>query len=172
MRMRVGAASHPRWPLCAGEPLHGVVLADPQQGSVTRRAHRPYPHRRTHRRSVSPVGRHRASRREVGDIWGPATHWLTGAPPIDRSPEEMFHTPGTHTRSLTLTIVVLVGVATFMPAHAQADDFARWRLDGGLTFSHFEQQIKTEIGGARGDRLVTDSEFGLNLFATFNPIPY
>src|SRR5690606_12105587 len=104
--------------------------------------------------------------------WGPATHWLTGAPPIDRSPEEMFHTPGTHTRSLTLTIVVLVGVATFMPAHAQADDFARWRLDGGLTFSHFEQQIKTEIGGARGDRLVTDSEFGLNLFATFNPIPY
>ena len=53
-----------------------------------------------------------------------------------------------------------------------ARDFAHWRIDAGLTFGHFEQQVKVEIGGAKGEKLVTDSEFGLNLFATFNPIEY
>ena len=35
------------------------------------------------------------------------------------------------------------------------------RADAGLTFSRFEQQVKSEIGGARGERLVESSELGL-----------
>lgn len=58
------------------------------------------------------------------------------------------------------------------PALAADDDFPRWRLDGGLTFSHFEQQVKVEIGGARGERLVTDTELGVNTFFTWSPLRY
>lgn len=43
-----------------------------------------------------------------------------------------------------------------MPARAEP----RFRLDAGSTFSRFEQQVKTEVGGARGERLVTESQFG------------
>jgi hypothetical protein len=40
-------------------------------------------------------------------------------------------------------------------------------LDLGLTFSRFEQQVKQEVGGARGERLVEDSLYGLSGFATY-----
>ena len=43
-----------------------------------------------------------------------------------------------------------------------------WRLDAGLTVSRFEQQVKTEVGGARGDRLVENSEIGLLHMLTYN----
>ena len=59
-----------------------------------------------------------------------------------------------------------------MSAHAHAQEHPAWRVDAGLTFSHFEQQIKVEIGGARGQKLVTDSELGLNVFATYNPLEF
>lgn len=36
----------------------------------------------------------------------------------------------------------------------------RVRLDAGLTFTRFEQQVKTELGGTRGDRLVEEFSFG------------
>jgi hypothetical protein len=36
----------------------------------------------------------------------------------------------------------------------------RFRLDVGLTFSRFEQQVKTELGGARGERLVEEFQLG------------
>ncbi len=42
-----------------------------------------------------------------------------------------------------------------------------WRFDLGLTFSRFEQQVKSEIGGARGERLVEESRFGVNAIATY-----
>lgn len=35
-----------------------------------------------------------------------------------------------------------------------------FRLDAGLTFSRFEQQVKTELGGARGERLVEEFQLG------------
>jgi hypothetical protein len=44
---------------------------------------------------------------------------------------------------------------------------ASWRLDGGLTLSRFEQQVKTEVGGARGERLVKETELGLAAFVTY-----
>lgn len=41
------------------------------------------------------------------------------------------------------------------------------RIDGGLTFTRFEQQVKSEIGETPGDVLVENMEFGANLFATY-----
>lgn len=38
----------------------------------------------------------------------------------------------------------------------------RFRLDGGLTLSRFEQQVKTEIGGARGERLVEETQLDVS----------
>lgn len=42
-----------------------------------------------------------------------------------------------------------------------------WRFDLGLTFARFEQQVKSEIGGARGQRLVEESRFGVNALASY-----
>jgi len=58
---------------------------------------------------------------------------------------------------------VALGLSGTNVAFAESD----WRLDGGLTFSRFEQQIKTEVGGERGERLVEDTELGLALFGTY-----
>ncbi len=44
---------------------------------------------------------------------------------------------------------------------AHADEPPRWRLDAGLTFSRFEQQVKNEVGGTKGDLLVSETQFGL-----------
>jgi hypothetical protein len=59
-----------------------------------------------------------------------------------------------------------IAAATFSAAfvssvalpRAQAEP--RVRLDAGLTFTRFEQQVKTELGGTRGDRLVEEFSFG------------
>ncbi len=50
---------------------------------------------------------------------------------------------------------------------AQAESTNRVLLDLGLTLSRFEQQVKQEVGGARGERLVEDSLYGLSGFATY-----
>ncbi len=42
-----------------------------------------------------------------------------------------------------------------------------WRVDFGMTLSRFEQQVKTEIGGARGERLVEETNVGLALLGTY-----
>ena len=51
------------------------------------------------------------------------------------------------------------------PAHGQSS--GRWRLDSALTLSRFEQQIKTEVGGARGERLVEDNSVGLGQMLSY-----
>ncbi|MFN3199500.1 MAG: hypothetical protein ACE366_13935 [Bradymonadia bacterium] len=43
-----------------------------------------------------------------------------------------------------------------------------WRFDVGLTLSRFEQQVKSEIGGARGERLVEESRLGAVTYATWH----
>lgn len=42
-----------------------------------------------------------------------------------------------------------------------------WRLDVGLTFSRFEQQVKSEIGGVAGERLVEETQFGLAVLGSY-----
>ena len=61
----------------------------------------------------------------------------------------------------------LVTLTLFWCAPAFAFDYDL-RLDGGLVFSHFEQQVKTEVGGEQGEKLVEDTEFGLQIVASWN----
>jgi hypothetical protein len=42
--------------------------------------------------------------------------------------------------------------------NAQTD--SRFYIDGGLIISHFQQQVKQEVGDPRGERLVHESEIG------------
>jgi hypothetical protein len=42
------------------------------------------------------------------------------------------------------------------------------RIDAGLRFAHFQQQVKSDVGGARGDRIVDETHFGLSLFGSYN----
>ncbi len=62
----------------------------------------------------------------------------------------------------------LIGICAFvtllLPSVASAHDL---RLDLGLTASRFEQQVKTEIGGIRGERLVEETEVGVHGMATW-----
>lgn len=36
----------------------------------------------------------------------------------------------------------------------------RFRLEGGATFARFEQQVKPEVGGAKGEKLVEETQLG------------
>lgn len=68
-------------------------------------------------------------------------------------------------------VALLAGVLASgfaMPARAEP----RVRLDGGLTFSRFEQQVKTELGGTRGDRLVEEFSFGYNQALTYRAVDW
>ncbi len=47
------------------------------------------------------------------------------------------------------------------PSEGGSGEPSKLRLDVGLTLSRFEQQVKTEIGGARAPRLVAQTELGL-----------
>lgn len=55
-------------------------------------------------------------------------------------------------------------------AHAHAEP--RMRLDAGLTFTRFEQQVKTELGGTRGDRLVEEFSFGYAHALTYRALEW
>ena len=56
-------------------------------------------------------------------------------------------------------------VAAWLPAMpANAQDL---RLDVGLIGGHFEQQVKTEVGGERGEKIVVDTELGVQTFGTY-----
>jgi hypothetical protein len=57
-------------------------------------------------------------------------------------------------------IAGLVVVTATSSAKAEPRE-PRVRLDGGLTFSRFEQQVKSEVGGEPGERLVEHTEIGL-----------
>lgn len=61
-------------------------------------------------------------------------------------------------------LAALVLSSVLAPRAARAE---RFRFDGGLTFSRFEQQVKTEVGGAKGDKLVEETAFGLDFAATY-----
>ena len=64
-----------------------------------------------------------------------------------------------------LLAVVLLG-APAAPGQPVAPG-ETWRFDLGLTLSRFEQQVKSEIGGARGERLVESSRVGVNALASY-----
>jgi hypothetical protein len=67
-------------------------------------------------------------------------------------------------------LCAIVSTATLAAVPARAEP--RVRLDGGLTFSRFEQQVKTEVGGARGDRLVEEVSFGYLQALTYRALDW
>jgi len=56
-------------------------------------------------------------------------------------------------------------LVALLVAPAQAAE--TWRFDLGLTFTRFEQQVKSEIGGARGERVLEETRFGVNALASY-----
>lgn len=70
-------------------------------------------------------------------------------------------------RSLLCALILLAAPAMAQdpPADAPAEELLRFDL--GLTFHRFEQQVKSEIGGARGERLVEESTVGLASVASW-----
>lgn len=71
-------------------------------------------------------------------------------------------------------LVALSALVGGCPAIAHAEDRPRpqVRTGAGLTFSRFEQQVKTEVGGARGERLVESTELGLLITGTYVLLDY
>jgi hypothetical protein len=74
-----------------------------------------------------------------------------------------------------LLAVAFLGALVSSPAGATADE-ARPKphvvADANLSFSRFEQQVKTEVGGTRGERLVESTELGLLLTGTYVLLDY
>lgn len=54
-----------------------------------------------------------------------------------------------------------------IPSIAYSQDSTQWRLEGGITFSHFQQQVKSEIGGPKGDELVKNTQLGFIVTGTY-----
>jgi hypothetical protein len=54
-----------------------------------------------------------------------------------------------------------------IPADAWSQHSEKIRVDVGATFSRIEQQIKTEVGAVRGERLVEQTELGTEVAATY-----
>ncbi len=48
----------------------------------------------------------------------------------------------------------------------KAQESSPWSADGGLTFSHFQQQVKGQIGEPRGERLVNETQVGIMIMGT------
>ena len=59
---------------------------------------------------------------------------------------------------------LLISSVAVTPLAAQDND---WRVEAGITFSHFQQQVKQEVGDTRGHRLVDETQLGLYLSGTY-----
>ncbi len=63
-------------------------------------------------------------------------------------------------QKITLAILLLI-----LSAPASAEE--AWRIDGGLSLSRFEQQVKSEVGGVAGERLVMESQVGFAAMGSY-----
>ncbi|MGH2567191.1 MAG: hypothetical protein ACRDGA_02550 [Bacteroidota bacterium] len=57
------------------------------------------------------------------------------------------------------TLIALL-LLMITPPVLHAQEVSPWRVEGGITFRHFQQQVKAEVGQPRGDRLVNEFEIG------------
>lgn len=58
-------------------------------------------------------------------------------------------------------------VTCFLLTASPVEAEETWRVDGGFTFSRFEQQVKSEVGTAAGERLVEKTELGLTAMGSY-----
>lgn len=63
-----------------------------------------------------------------------------------------------------MRIFLLALVLCCAPVRAQ--HATSWRIDAGLTYSAFQQQVKGMVGDPRGERLVNETQFGMMLMGT------
>lgn len=63
---------------------------------------------------------------------------------------------------LSISLVFTLGLSSLAQEKAK-----RFNFELGGTFNHFEQQIKTKIGGAKGELLAADTEFGIQMVGTY-----
>src|SRR5210317_2204318 len=59
-------------------------------------------------------------------------------------------------------------IAALLPIITAAQSPTPWSLEGGFTISHFQQQVKAEVGDPSGEELVFNAEFGLVLNGMYN----
>ncbi len=69
-------------------------------------------------------------------------------------------------------LCVPVFALCLLPATVRANPGEPLRLDMGATFSRIEQQAKVEVGAARGERLVEETEVGADVTATYRVSDY
>lgn len=67
-----------------------------------------------------------------------------------------------------LIVLMLLGTAGTALSQDGSNDSTGWRFEAGITFAHFQQQVKQEIGGARGERLVNETALGLHAGAGYD----
>ncbi len=65
------------------------------------------------------------------------------------------------------SVVPLIAQTDDVADTADIVDPASWRVEGALTFSHFQQQVKQKIGGETGEKLVNEFQIGLGLSGTY-----
>lgn len=65
-----------------------------------------------------------------------------------------------------IKLIVVLGVI-FSQTLLSLDSTAFWRVEGGATISHFQQQIKRAVGDVRGQRLVNEFQLGLLLSGSY-----
>jgi hypothetical protein len=64
-------------------------------------------------------------------------------------------------------LVTAFAVVVVLPmGQVNSQDFSVWTIDGGFTYSHFQQQVKAKIGDPRGERLVNDTQVGIMAMGT------
>lgn len=68
-------------------------------------------------------------------------------------------------------ILTLTSILSTLTLNAQPESGA-FRLEGNVFFSMFQQQVKTEIGAERGERLVLETELGSMVSGTYGVWDY
>ncbi|MBI2620172.1 MAG: hypothetical protein HYW57_08835 [Ignavibacteriales bacterium] len=70
-------------------------------------------------------------------------------------------------KRLNRWIAILFALVAGVPGTTWAQEILPWSIDGGITFSHFQQQVKAEVGDPRGERLVNETQFGFMAMGTY-----
>lgn len=60
-------------------------------------------------------------------------------------------------KKLSLSLILATIAVHALSGQDTTDTNKKWYVDFGLTFSHFEQQIKKEVGGAKGELIVDET---------------
>ena len=69
--------------------------------------------------------------------------------------------------STHIVLALLAVTAIALPSALASAEQGAVGLEAALGFRRFEQQVKSEIGGARGERLVEETEFSVNVSGAY-----